>query len=186
MTVLPLRPYLEENQFTIKTDYKDFKCLFPLSDASGKLARWCVGLSEFEFNTLHQTGIRHQAADTLLRLPTVESDKSKLDDEVAVLNINPETFGTVCNIGIEEEEEVKDYSIPQRYFVPFLSEIYALANKVEESKLYISDLSEFTTAQKADNESYPAAATVGQTKALFSHDDDGIHIRVLPVNGASQ
>jgi hypothetical protein len=40
---------------------------------TGKLARWALILQEYEFKIIHQPGITHQNADTMLRRPLTTS-----------------------------------------------------------------------------------------------------------------
>lgn len=55
-----------------------------MSDATGKLVRWRLRLSELEFDVLHRARIKHHAADALFRLSTTGTDETKLDDELLV------------------------------------------------------------------------------------------------------
>ena len=55
-SVLMLRPYLEGQEFTIRTDHDSLKWLMALSDASGRLQRWLLRLQEFDFNINHRPG----------------------------------------------------------------------------------------------------------------------------------
>lgn len=92
--------------------------------------------------------------DAVFKLPKIGYDKSKLDDEILVSNLNSVTFRTAFSVKIEQpEEEPEDYNTPQQEFVPVLPGVYSLSDKTEESYLEIWDLREFITAQKADNES---------------------------------
>lgn len=52
--------------------------------------------------------MKHQAAEELLNLPIVGSDKSKLYEEVQVLNINSKIVGTACNGGLEQKENIAE------------------------------------------------------------------------------
>ena len=56
-----------------------------MADATGKLARWQLRLSELEFDVVHRAVIKHQAADALSRLETSGADDSSLQDEIPVL-----------------------------------------------------------------------------------------------------
>lgn len=59
-------------------DYNTWKWILHLVNATGKLARWRLRLSEFEFDVVQRTSIRDQAADTLLRLETGGTDTIRI------------------------------------------------------------------------------------------------------------
>lgn len=58
-----------------------------LSDATERLARRWPCLFEFDFNALHRTGNKHQAPDTLSRLPTDDTNNKTMEEELPVLVI---------------------------------------------------------------------------------------------------
>ena len=72
--VLLLRPYLEDTEFTIRTDHDSLKWLMRLSDASGRLQRWRLRLQEFTYEINHRPGAQHKAADAVSRLLTAGHD----------------------------------------------------------------------------------------------------------------
>lgn len=90
--------YLEESFFTVRTNHKAITGLLTMFDTSRKFPRWLLRLSESLFNIGHCVGIRQQAVDALSRLLTVRSGKSKLDDDIPTLDINPKTFETAWNV----------------------------------------------------------------------------------------
>ena len=67
--VTHLRPYLEGNKFTVRTDHHALRWVMNLSDAQGRLARWRLRLAEFDFKVEYHPGSAHHAADALSRLP---------------------------------------------------------------------------------------------------------------------
>lgn len=85
--VLHFRPYLESTRFTIKTDQYSLKWILYLSSAYRRFARWHLRLSEFDFDVIHQAGVKHQAAEPLSRLDTDGEEKTHLDDDLPVCNI---------------------------------------------------------------------------------------------------
>lgn len=169
-TVLVFRLYLEENRFTVRPDLRALKSLLTMTNASGKLA-WCnLSLSYFQFSIVHRVRIQHQAAEALSRLLTAGADK-KMDKEVAVLNINSKTFSTVCNVETEQKgEKPGEYTTLQKRLVTFLPEVFALADKTEQSKLDIPNLNEFITTQTASNKCLLEVLTVRQPEKSFSYD----------------
>ena len=91
--VLTLRPYLEGNRFTLRTDHHSLRWIMNLADASGRLQRWRLRLADFEYDIVHRAGVKHQAADALSRLPTNGTDQHPLDDGIPTLAIgDSETF----------------------------------------------------------------------------------------------
>lgn len=80
-----LRRYLERTRFTIRTDQEALQWVLTMAEAPRKLAEWHLRMSEFEFDTVHCTGIRHQTGEALSHLKTKEEDNSTLVDEVPVL-----------------------------------------------------------------------------------------------------
>ena len=55
-SVLLLRPYLEGAPFVIRTDHDSLRWLLNIADVSGRLARWRLRLSEFDFEVVHRPG----------------------------------------------------------------------------------------------------------------------------------
>ena len=58
-SVLMLRPYLLGTQFTVRTDHHELWWLLNLTDVSGRLARWRVRLSEYDFANEYRPGVRN-------------------------------------------------------------------------------------------------------------------------------
>lgn len=98
-------------------------------DASGRLARWRLRLSEFDFYIVHRTGSKNQDVDAPSRLLTAETDGTKLKDRVPVLFISFETFQAEQKVKIEqEEEEPEDYSTSQGSVDQCFPENFAIAD----------------------------------------------------------
>ena len=80
-----LRPYLEGQRFTIRTDHDALKWLLNLRDPRGRLARWSLRLQEYDFEIVYKPGKTHALADGPSRLLTRGLDKSHFDDEIPCL-----------------------------------------------------------------------------------------------------
>ena len=66
-----LRPYLIGHQFTIETDH--IAAMADVTKKLGRLPRWALRLSEYDFKIVYRRGSEHQNADTLSRLPISDS-----------------------------------------------------------------------------------------------------------------
>lgn len=58
-----------------------------MTDATGKLARWLLGSSEFGFKVVLRTEVKHQALDVLSSLNTTGMDEYPIEDYVPVLTV---------------------------------------------------------------------------------------------------
>lgn len=89
---------MEGARFTIRTDHDALRWILNMADATGKLARWRLRLSKYEFDVVHRAGIKHQSADALSRLTTSGNDDTTLDDgiPVMILENGGTSDGRVC------------------------------------------------------------------------------------------
>lgn len=110
LALLSLRPYLEGIKLTIKIDYDSLKWILIHTESTGRLAGWCLCLSEFEFDAVHRADVMHQPADQRLRLHANVEDNTPLVDDIALLAID-----TMRNLGddlIIVIDTIKDDFIP--------------------------------------------------------------------------
>lgn len=84
---------IEGKGFTIRKDINCPELIMILSNATRRSARWPVRLSKFELYVVHWTGIIHQAADALSRLPTKAMDATPIENKIpiAVVEMNLDT-----------------------------------------------------------------------------------------------
>lgn len=61
------RPYLEGTRFTVITDHMSLKWLKSLSNPSGRLARWSMQISQYNFEVSHKKGKLNIVPDALSR-----------------------------------------------------------------------------------------------------------------------
>ena len=62
------RVYLLGRKFTVVTDHNALRWLYSM-EAKDRLARWVMGLQEFQFTVQHRVGRLHSNANALSRLP---------------------------------------------------------------------------------------------------------------------
>jgi cell fate (sporulation/competence/biofilm development) regulator YlbF (YheA/YmcA/DUF963 family) len=61
------RPYVEGYHFTVYTDHASLKWLMKLEQPSGRLARWCVKLQQYDCEIIHKKGKDNVVPDALSR-----------------------------------------------------------------------------------------------------------------------
>ena len=67
----------------LRTDHNALRWLMTISDSTGRLTRWRIPLSEFDFTVKYRPGLVHQVPDALSRGLTPEGNDDKpIDDEV--------------------------------------------------------------------------------------------------------
>ena len=64
-----MRQYLEGYPFTVVTDHQSLKWLEKLENPSGRLARWALELSQWDFDVQYRKGADNNVADILSRNP---------------------------------------------------------------------------------------------------------------------
>jgi len=175
--VLMLRPYLYGTRFTLRTDHESLRWILNLSDASGKLQRWRLRLLEFEFDVVHRPGIKHQAADALSRLNTQGEDEEPLEDEVPTLLIATEAVEAdeheVCVIFPAEDDEL-----------PGLPEVLPVVT--DPATIKPISVEELIAAQSKDEYCRKLMTESDTEGSRFSYDEEGVLIRLSPLDHAQQ
>ena len=64
-----MREYLEDYYFTVLTDHQSLKWLQKIDKPSGRLARWAIELSQWDFDVHYRSGSENYIADALSRQP---------------------------------------------------------------------------------------------------------------------
>ena len=77
-----LRPYLQCESFIAYSDQASLRWLLKIANPSGRLMRWRLRLSEFDFTVQYKRGLCNTQADALPRLATLGETKSDIDDEI--------------------------------------------------------------------------------------------------------
>lgn len=76
-----------------------------MTDSIERLARWRLKLSEYEIDVVSRAGIKHQAADVLSRLPTLEEKCTPLENDLLNLAVDvTEHVRNICAIDANCEE----------------------------------------------------------------------------------
>ena len=107
-TVRTLRPYMEGTKFTTRTDHDALRWLMSLAESSGRLARWRLRLSQYDFTIEYRPRRIHQVPDALSRLisPKVSDDPRRafevdediptFDGRTPVHDVSDELVEHVC------------------------------------------------------------------------------------------
>ena len=77
-----LRPYLQGESFIVHSDQASLRWLLEVSEPSGRLMRWRLRLSEFDFAVKYKKGTANTQADALSRLPTTGYTSVEVDEEI--------------------------------------------------------------------------------------------------------
>lgn len=75
---LLLKPYFQVSQFTGRKDHEKLWWILNMADATGRLVRRHLWLLEFNFEVLHQDGVKHRAADALSHFATTRMGEYQL------------------------------------------------------------------------------------------------------------
>lgn len=93
--VLPLRPYLKGQRYSIQTDHDALERTFNLAASAEQLTRWRLHLLKFHYDVIHRAEIKHQTFDSILRpqyrvgaLSITGKDESPLESKSPLLAID--------------------------------------------------------------------------------------------------
>ena len=100
-----LRPYLEGQEFLIRTDHSSLRCLMNMDSAEGRVARWRLRLSQFRYVVCTSPGREHHCADAMSCLPTLAPDRSVIPEEVTCLALADSSRGWVAPNYEERDKE---------------------------------------------------------------------------------
>jgi len=100
--VVLLRPYLQFVHFTAYTDHAPLRWLMSVEDPSGRLIRWRIRLSEYDFDVEYKKGKLNTQADALSRFLTLGTTPNEEDLE----NIPIELIESVGSWEDDYEEEL--------------------------------------------------------------------------------
>lgn len=114
------------------------------------------------------------------------TNKTHLEDNVSVLVLTGKLFeqrGKQLRQN-EDDNEANGQNIDAP--APFLLEVVALADQVQQSKTDIRDLKECMRHQARDNKYSQANITVGKPNAELGYNTDEVLVRMSPIDIVSQ
>ena len=76
------RPVIDGQRLKVISDHKNLKWLMDQKNPSGRLGRWVLRLSEFDFELEYRKGARMQIADCLSRNSQRDSEWREDDEEM--------------------------------------------------------------------------------------------------------
>lgn len=111
--------YLEHRRFTLETDNQALSWVLARPRKTGRIARWAVRISAFQFDVRHIKGSENVVADALSRMFEEQEDNSEEDlggirhegMVAAVLGEVPELFG---DVGERQDRDRRLSEIKQR------------------------------------------------------------------------
>ena len=120
--VTTLRPYLQGKNVIVHTDHSALRCLLQISEPSGRLMRWCLRLSEFDFEIRYKKGKLNTQADALSRLQTLGETTEELDEYLP------------CFV-IQDIYEIEESDGDDEFFHPDHDNIIATMDPTPDSEL---------------------------------------------------
>ena len=100
------RHYLLGIQFTILSDHHALCWIFRLKSPNNRLARWVIGLGDFNFRVIYRKGKENCNADFLSRYPDRRED---LTNRPCMKNITKGYFKSISvNSDLMRNEQIKD------------------------------------------------------------------------------
>ena len=167
-----LRPYLQGEKFTVHTDQSSLRWLMEITDPSGRLMRWRLRLSEFDFVVKYKKGLLNMQADALSRLPTDGVTQVEFDEEIPCYTVDEQ-------IGEADEEEdfiESDYADGDE-----LLAIHGAVPSVEMMQPITRE--ELIQEQTADHYCQSILSELNRGKPLpFMEDDTGVLVRTVTRN----
>ena len=114
--VKKFRPYLEMQEFKIVTDHSSLRWLMNQKDLSGRLARWSLSLSGYNFEIEHRKGSENIVPDALSRcLENVdELDLCVVDVDLCSPDFDDEDYSTLRKTILDNQECLPDLKVVEK------------------------------------------------------------------------
>ena len=146
-----LRPYLLGERFVVHTDQASLRWLLGITEPSGRLVRWRLRLSEFDFEVRYKKGKLNNQADALSRLRTLGETEVDIDENVpcfiiehtAVQNYNSNVDSTLNSNGNMDYKLI--YETPDE-----ADQLLIATNPIEETELIPVTTEELLRSQLSD------------------------------------
>lgn len=117
------------------------------------------------------------------RVPTDGTDKKKLDKDMPVLAITLNMANTV--ISEQKQESWENYEEPtKKEFNPYLPELWAPVDLVDETESNILDICKFIEAQFVDPVCCQAFTSMGERSSSIAYDTGRVLVRLYWLGGA--
>ena len=81
--------YLADRHFLVRTDHQPLKWLFSLKAPRGRIARWLLILSGYNFSIEYRKGVKHGNADAMSRCPNPKDCECVFEDDDSALKCGP-------------------------------------------------------------------------------------------------
>ncbi|KYB24579.1 hypothetical protein TcasGA2_TC031016 [Tribolium castaneum] len=130
-SLLSFRQYLLGTPFTLITDCNSLKLALQKKDFSPRIARWIVGLQEFDFSVIHKPGSQMTVVDATSRSPVPSGvNVNLISDEDWIFSMQnrnkfiaktsaiilTEKQKASCEVMVKKEEENWDHFNEPSYF----------------------------------------------------------------------
>ena len=79
------------HKFTVNSDQASLRWLLEIAEPSGRLTRWRLRLSEFDFEVKYKKGKLNTHADALSRLQTSGGTTIQVDEEIPCFSVQEDT-----------------------------------------------------------------------------------------------
>lgn len=174
--VLLLRLHLEVTKRNIRTDHHAMRWILNLTDATGKHARWCLRLMEFDHKVNHKAGVQRQAADALTGFRTNETDNQDFDDKV-------------LGLPLQQQSREEKHQIPrncQNYDDSIVNLEPHPIMKAKADDIELPTITDFVIAQSKERFCDQMKQLVRPLTYLFIFDKSDRLVRWARLNGSIQ
>lgn len=153
------RSYVQGSRFTVETDHASLLWLTNISNPTGRLARWAIRLSQFNFNIIHRKGKHNIVADALSRSIT----------ETAVLDLNKlipdKWYNTMLTKVQGNPEKYPSYRVKNNILYKHIFNNHSLVSNVTDWKIVVPTKNRSEIFYMFHDD--PTAGHFGVSKTLF-------------------